>query len=114
MFKKTLQVKLTNTPTDTPLVCSPVSPVLNRDESLSVQDKVLACNLPEVDPLQHTGGQDSRVSDNMYVFVLNMRKRPLMPTSCRKARLLLKQGKAVVIKKFPFTIQLTYQTGDKI
>jgi 5-methylcytosine-specific restriction endonuclease McrA len=48
----------------------------------------------------------------MYVFVLNIRKEPLMPTSCRKARLLLKTGKAVVVKRFPFTIRLTYVTGE--
>jgi hypothetical protein len=65
-----------------------------------------------VDQLQHTGDQNLRVSDNMYVFVLNMRKEVLMPTSCKKARLLLKQGRAVVISRFPFTIQLTYQTGE--
>ena len=52
MLEKTLQVELENTLQDTPLVLNPVSPVLNKDESLSVQDKVLACNPPEVDPLQ--------------------------------------------------------------
>ena len=30
----------------------------------------------------------------MSVFVLNQRNEPLMPTTPRKARLLLKQGKA--------------------
>jgi hypothetical protein len=74
MLRKTLQVKLKNTPTDAPLVCSSVSSVLNREEILSVQDKVLACNTPEVDLLQHTGDQNLRVSDIMYVFVLNVRK----------------------------------------
>jgi len=109
---KSLQVELKNTLQDTPLVLNTVSPVLNREETLSVQDKVLACNNPEVDPLQHAGGQNLRVSDNMHVFVLNKRKEVLMPTSCRKARLLLKSGKAVVIKRFPFIIQLTYATGE--
>lgn len=37
-----------------------------------------------------------------------------MPTSCRKARLLLKEGKATVVKRFPFTIKLNYEcTGYK-
>ena len=107
MFKKTLSVKLKNTLQDAPLVLNSVSSVLNREEILSVQNKVLADNTPEVDLLQHTGDQNLRVSDNMYVFVLNIRKEPLMPTSCRKARLLLKTGKAVVVKRFPFTITVS-------
>ena len=35
-----------------------------------------------------------------------------MPCSPRKARLLLKQNKAKVIKREPFTIQLKYATGE--
>ena len=46
------------------------------------------------------------------VCVLNMRGKPLMPTSPRKARLLLKKGKAKVVKRNPFTIQLKYPTGE--
>ena len=48
----------------------------------------------------------------MRVYVLNQRKQPLMPTTPRKARLLLKQGKAKVVKREPFTIQLLYPTGE--
>ncbi len=48
----------------------------------------------------------------MRVFVLNQRKEPLMPCKPRKARVLLKQGKAKVIKRTPFTIQLTSATGE--
>lgn len=46
------------------------------------------------------------------VFVLNMRDEPLMPCSQRKARILLKEGRAVINKYNPFTIQLTYATGE--
>ena len=46
------------------------------------------------------------------VFVLNMRGEPLMPCSQRKARILLKESKAVINKYNPFTIQLTYATGE--
>ncbi|MCP4747224.1 MAG: hypothetical protein GY874_13950 [Desulfobacteraceae bacterium] len=35
-----------------------------------------------------------------------------MPTNCRKARLLLKQGKAVLACHSPFTIQFKYPTGQ--
>ncbi|NEP43184.1 MAG: hypothetical protein F6K35_29750 [Okeania sp. SIO2H7] len=43
----------------------------------------------------------------MKVYVINKDGRPLMPTTPRKARLLLKSGKAKVAKRDPFTIQLT-------
>jgi N6-L-threonylcarbamoyladenine synthase len=48
----------------------------------------------------------------MRVFVLNMRGKPLMPTTPRKARVLLKAGKARVVKRTPFMIQLKYATGE--
>ena len=48
----------------------------------------------------------------MRVFVFNMRGRPLMPCSQRKARLLLRENKAKIYKYHPFTIQLTYTTGE--
>ena len=41
-------------------------------------------------------------------YVLNKYNKPLMPCSPRKARLLLKENKAVVIRKTPFTIKLKY------
>ena len=44
----------------------------------------------------------------MLVYVLNKDKKPLMPCSPRKARVLLKEGKARVIEREPFTIQLLY------
>jgi N6-L-threonylcarbamoyladenine synthase len=54
-------------------------------------------------------GQDSRVP---AVYVLNQRGQPLMPTTPRKARVLLAQGKAEVKTRTPFTIQLTVATGE--
>lgn len=46
------------------------------------------------------------------VYVLNMRGQPLMPTTPRKARNLVKTNKAKVIRRIPFTIQLGYATGE--
>jgi 5-methylcytosine-specific restriction endonuclease McrA len=40
------------------------------------------------------------------VFVLDRRKRPLMPCSEKRARLLLTRGRAVVHRRQPFTIRL--------
>jgi hypothetical protein len=48
----------------------------------------------------------------LHVYVMNMRSQPLMPCSPRYARLLLGQGKARVMLRTPFTIQLTYATGE--
>jgi len=44
----------------------------------------------------------------MLVYVLNKHGNPLMPTKPAKARILLKQGKAKVIRRTPFTIKLIY------
>ena len=44
----------------------------------------------------------------MPVYVLNKHGHPLMPCSPAKARRLLKEGKATVRKRTPFTIQLRY------
>lgn len=41
-----------------------------------------------------------------------MRGEPLMPCTQRKARILLKEGKAEIHRYDPFTIQLTYATGE--
>lgn len=44
----------------------------------------------------------------MNVFVQNRQGQPLMPTTPRKARLLLKAGKAEIVGREPFTIRLLY------
>ena len=44
----------------------------------------------------------------MLVYVINKHGRPLMPCSPRKARILLRDGKAKVVCKEPFTIKLKY------
>lgn len=51
----------------------------------------------------------------MLVYILNNNKQPLMPTSrFAKVRKLLKQGKAKVVKRTPFTIELFYETDNII
>jgi len=44
----------------------------------------------------------------MLVYILNKNGKPLMPCKPQKARILLRDKKAKVIKKEPFTIQLLY------
>ena len=49
------------------------------------------------------------------VYVQNNNGRPLMPTMRHgKVRRLLKEGKAVVVKRCPFTIRLTYEIEEPV
>src|SRR5438105_6750009 len=50
----------------------------------------------------------------MSVFVLDKRKTPLMPCSEKRARLLLERGKAVVHRRYPFTIRLKERVGGTV
>ena len=43
---------------------------------------------------------------DLAVFVLDKRKCPLMPCSEKRARLLLERGRAVAVRRYPFTIRL--------
>ena len=48
------------------------------------------------------------------VYVLNSNGQPLMPTERHgKVRRMLKSGKAKVVNRCPFTIQLTYESGTE-
>src|SRR6266568_1992995 len=49
-----------------------------------------------------------RMVNAMFVYVLNCHAEALMPCQPRKARLLLQEGKAKVVRMVPFTIQLLY------
>src|SRR5215470_1897697 len=50
---------------------------------------------------------------SMSVFVLDRHKRPLMPCSHRRARLLLGSKRAVVHRLVPFTIRLKARTLEE-
>ncbi len=47
----------------------------------------------------------------MRVLVIGLNGRGLAPTTPRKARILVSSGKAKVVRKVPYTIQLLYKTG---
>src|SRR5215470_1391057 len=57
-------------------------------------------------------GEEYQTSERMvnvlFVYVLNCHGQPLMPCQPRKARLLLREDKAKVVRMVPFTIQLLY------
>jgi 5-methylcytosine-specific restriction endonuclease McrA len=48
------------------------------------------------------------------VFVLDKQKKPLMPCSGRRARLLLERGRAVVVRRYPFTIRIKDRVGGEL
>jgi 5-methylcytosine-specific restriction endonuclease McrA len=50
----------------------------------------------------------------LSVFVLDKRKRPLMPCSEKRARMLLTRGRAVVHRRYPFTIRLNDRIGGEV
>ena len=50
-------------------------------------------------------------SKDVRVFVKGMNGVPLMPTTSRKARILIREKKAHIISRKPFAIQLDYKTG---
>ena len=103
-----LSVEFKNTPVDTPQVHCSVNSQLNEEETLGVENKVLADNNLD-------GGQRHTNSQGLQpkVFVISKNGKPLMPTKSSRARKMLKNGKAKVITKYPFTIQLTYQSEEK-
>ena len=98
--------RITDTPTDTSLVRSNCGLSLNKEETLSAAGLKTVNNNPEENLLSGRRGR------NLRVFVLNMRGEALMPTTAGKARKLLRKGLAKVIMRSPFTIQLTYATGE--
>ena len=49
----------------------------------------------------------------MPVLVLDKHKKPLMPCSEKRARLLLERGRAVVHRRTPFTIRLKDRTVEE-
>lgn len=104
---KKLSKRNTCTPTDASQVSGNCDWILNKEGTLSISGSKTLDNRSEVNQSEHRK-QDLRVP----VYVLNMRGQPLMPTKPAKAKHLLKMGKAKVVKRTPFTIQLKYATGE--
>lgn len=102
-MQKLSRRRKTNTPGDVKsrLVPCSVDLSLNRPQRVSEQVLSTLDNNPE-------GVQHRKVEHSILVFVQNKDGKALMPCSVRQARLLLRSKKAVVIKKFPFMIRLTF------
>jgi N6-L-threonylcarbamoyladenine synthase len=105
-----LEERNTYTPTDIPHVSGNCDRILNREETLSVSSlKTFSNNSDAALIATEHAKQNTSVS---AVYVLNMRGQPLMPTTPKKTKQLLKEDKAKVVKRTPFTIQLKYATGE--
>lgn len=50
--------------------------------------------------------------EDMRAYVLDHKEKPITPCSSRKARLLLRDNKALVAKRTPFTTWWTVPTGS--
>jgi hypothetical protein len=48
------------------------------------------------------------------VFVLNVEGQPLMPTKPARARKMVENGKAKIVKLYPFTIKLNFECENKV
>ncbi len=108
-----LEERNTYTPMDIPHVRGNCDLALNNSESRnSVSGLKTSSNNSDAALIatEHAK-QNTSVS---AVYVLNMRGQPLMPTTPRKAKKLLKEGKANIVKRTPFTIQLKYATGETV
>jgi len=98
------------TPRDAAQVPGSVADGLNRSERVASVSIGVKTFPNSADEQEHSGksGHDLRVP------VINMRGRALMPTTAKKARHLLKNGKAKIVGYAPFCIQLLYATGETI
>ena len=94
----------TYTPQDVPQVLGNCGLSLNVVETPSVAGLKTPDNTPDAVKTPRKG----KKGGFMLAFVLNKHGKPLMPCHPAKARILLKQGKAKVVKRTPFTIQLLY------
>lgn len=101
-------IRLKNSPENTSLVLCSESSYLNKDENLSDKNITPVSNISEENQAQHI-----ERPLQTYVCVLSKEGNPLMPCSYAKSKRMVKLGKATVIKRFPFVIQLNFSCEDK-
>ena len=110
-----LSVESKNVPLDVQLFLarSSTSLPLNKQDTVSVADGLkngrLTDNTPEGIQPEYTQGLKAN-----KVYVLSIEGKPLMPCTPCKAKKLLRNNKATVIKRFPFVIQLNFSCENKV
>lgn len=113
-----LSEELKNVPTNASQVCSSTNFELNKEKTsypelkLSVQDNLKNNKLTD-NNIEVNRDQQTDRSLKAKVFVLNLQGKPLMPCSYAKSKRMVKAGKAKVVKRFPFTIQLNFNCENK-
>lgn len=108
-MQKLEQRNNTYIPLDASQVQCSMTNSLNKDQSPSeISLKTCSNNLDGNQP-EYTQGLRAN-----FVYVLGINGKPLMPCKPAKARHLLKAGKAVVIKRSPFTIQLNFECENQV
>lgn len=108
MLKQQLQGKKKNIPTDASQVRSSITSTLNEPKGTVCRRDTLTCNNSDVNL-----PEPNRIERKTYVFVLNVKGQPLMPTTPCKAKRLIKKGLARIVKTYPFfVIQMLVQTRD--
>lgn len=100
---------ITNTPTSASLACSSVVPSLNREEILSERSLSNSSNNLEVN-----NASNIQADLKSYVYVLSINNKPLMPCSKAKARKLLENNQAVIVRHNPFTIKLSFECENQV
>jgi hypothetical protein len=110
-FMQKITGKLKNAPRDVQSLLVPcsASSSLNREETLSVKSKVRTVINPEGVQPGYTQGLKAN-----NVYVLSVAGNPLMPCKPAKARRLLKSKRAVVVRRFPFTVQLNFECENRV
>jgi len=103
-----LERRNTYTPRGAPQASGNCGTVIKQGSAVGpvLQNLKTRSNNSDVDLLSGKREQDLRVP------VINMRGEALMPTTHGKARRILEQGNAKVLKRKPFTIQLQYASGE--
>ena len=105
--------KLKNIPRNASQVSCSISSQLNKEEILSAVSGCKAFGFDTRLTLNNTEVNERQTKNRQvlptYVFVLSLEGQILMPTKASRARRFIKNGKAVIIKKYPFTVQLTVE-----
>ena len=126
MLEQKLFERKTYTPTSTPHACGSVSLCLNSSvavrtvmqtskTSYNNPDEALTPKVSKLVCYAKQGGQNYSVqSEVSVIYVLNHNGSPLMPTTPRKTRVLLRKGEAYVFKRTPFVIKLNKIVGRNL